>query len=236
MIKTILTIVVGALLFSACTKESFSEIATETNCFTPTEEPVIGIYSCDQITAVDYSGILCGFMPLSTRNYWVYEDSFFSNGTFLKVQYDTLRFKTTYRSATDNIIWWEGNLDIGLPTRLYANENGILKMERTMFSACAWGTNKEFIIPTGDSSKYLASFNDIAAQGRAVKLNNIVSTPAGYFSNCILFEKNARNFRKDQVIFKPGIGVVRYTKEKSQMGQPLLKMQQISTLVQVYME
>ena len=236
MRKTIVPLIIGSFLFATCTKEAFFEIATETNCFTPTEEPAAGSYNCDELIAIDYLGTHCGFMPLSRKNYWVYVDSFFNDGNFQSVQLDTLRFKTTYRSATDNIIWWESNMDIGLPARLFVNENGIFQMQRRMFSACTWESNKEFITPAGDSSKYMARFDDIAAQGRAVKLAAMVTTPIGDFSDCILFEKYSRNFRKDQVIFKPGIGVVRYTREMSLRGHPLLKLQQISTLIQVHLE
>ena len=236
MKKTILSLFIGSLLFSACHKESFIEQATKTNCIPQSEVPVSKSYICDSLVAVTYSGRHCGFIPLSYKNYWVYEDSFFNNGVFVNVQYDTLRYKKTFRSIADNLIWWESNLDIGLPTLLYANQDGIYQLGRRYFNGCTWDTNKEFIVPSGDSSRYLARFEDLAAQGRSVKLAGMIKTPTGSFENCILFEKNARNYRKDQVIIKPGIGVVKYISERSQMGHPILKLHQISTLVNFYLE
>ena len=173
---------------------------------------------------------------MNLKNYWVYEDSFFNNGIFLCVRFDTLRFSKTSQTTTDKLIWWEGNFDIGLPARLYANEKGIYQLEKNLFSSCTWEANKEFITPAGDSARYLSRFEDVAAQGRSLKLNEIISTPAGEFDNCIYFEKNSRFFRKDQVIIKPGIGVVKYIRESAPMGQPVLKLQQVSILKEFYLE
>lgn len=91
-------------------------------------------------------------------------------------------------------------------------------------------------MPAGDSVRYLTSFEDVAANGRSVRMEAPVSTPAGTFSNCIFFEKNARNYRKDQVYFKEGIGVLRYIQEKAAPGDRTIKLQQVSTLVSMHIE
>ena len=137
---------------------------------------------------------------------------------------------------TDGLIWWEGNISIGLPTTLYANESTFFSLSDRMFTPDVKDARKEFSIPSGDSAKYLTSFEDAAAFGRSVKLQTSIKTPAGVFNNCILFEKNAPYFRKDQVFIKPGIGVVKYIQEKAAPGQRSIKLQQISTLVKVYFQ
>ena len=228
-----------SIIFS-CRKEYIYQpdqiIASAINCVQQTDDPSLRSYPCDSLIPNFFSVNHCGFLPLSQNNYWVYEDSFFNNGTFLRVQTDTLKFISTNQTTTDKLIWWDGSIDIGLPTRLYANENGIYNLEKRLFTSCTWEANKEFVTPSGDIARYLTRFEDIAAQGRSVKLNEIISTPAGDFGGCIYFEKYARNFRKDQVFIKPGIGVVKYIREIAPMGQPVLKLQQISTLKEFYLE
>jgi hypothetical protein len=51
-----------------------------------------------------------------------------------------------------------------------------------------------------------------------------------------LFEKKAPFFRKDQVFFKPGLGVVKYFYEEAPMGSMVMDMQKISTLVSAHLE
>ena len=80
------------------------------------------------------------------------------------------------------------------------------------------------------------SFEDIAAMGRSVKMENVIQTTVAHFDNCILFEKNARNYRRDQVYFKPELGVIKYIMEKAAQGTSQIKLQQISTLVSFHFE
>ena len=82
---------------------------------------------------------------------------------------------------------------------------------------------------------YLTNFEDVAAMGKAVKINETYNTPAGSFNDCILFEKKAPFSRRDQVIFKPGVGVLRYTSEIA-MRSPEFKMQEVSTLVSFHLD
>ena len=232
--------VLVCFFFVACQKQSLYQLnipfSIPIPCLQQTDDPSLRSYECDSLITINYTGNHCGFIPLSIKNYWVYEDSFFNNGVFLKAQNDTLRFNKNLQTTTDKLIWWEGSIDIGLPARLYANQQGIYQLERRLFTGCTWDANKEFIVPAGDSAKYLTRFEDIAAQGRSVKLTEIISTPAGDFSDCIFFEKYARNYRKDQVIIKPGIGVVKYIREISLMGHPVLKLHQVSTLKEFYLQ
>lgn len=233
MKRTYLSILIGSIIFFGCKKENF--VPAEA-CELQTANPSGRSYAADSVVAVSYAKKNCGLLPLSKRNYWVYEDSVFDNGAFIKVQYDTLRYSSTRKSLADNLIWWEGNIFIGLPGRLYANDSAFFEMQNRMFTPGIIDAKQDFALFPGDSVHYLTSFEDAAAQGRSVKIESTLKTPAGFFEDCILFEKNARNYRRDQVYFKPGLGVVKYIMEKAPMGTRLIKLQQVSTLVDVHIE
>lgn len=166
----------------------------------------------------------------------MYQDSVFNNGVFVRVQFDTLRYNSNLRSLTDGLIWWESNISVGLPATLYANDSAFFTLGDRLFTPGIMDAKKDYSIPAGDSLKYLASFEDVAANGRSIRLQTAVNTAAGSFDNCIYFEKNARFYRKDQVYFKPGLGVLKYIYEKVAAGSPILKLQQVSTLVAFHIE
>lgn len=125
---------------------------------------------------------------------------------------------------------------IGLPATLYANDSAFFTLSDRMFTPDVKDVRRDYIIPAGDSVSYLANFQDAAANGRSVKLTTPVLTSAGTFNDCIFFEKNARDYRRDQVFFKPGLGVVRYTREEAMLGERSIKLQQVSTLISYHIE
>ena len=45
------------------------------------------------------------------------------------MQYDTLRFTFTLKADTDDLIWWESNLNVGLPKILYATDSAFFGLE-----------------------------------------------------------------------------------------------------------
>ncbi len=235
MKKTILSLLIGSVIFFSCRKEHLAIV--EEACLLQTDSPDSRSYTCDSVVAVSYSGKHCGLLPLSQKNYWIYQDSVFNNGSFSRVQFDTLRFSKTYRSLPDNLVWWESNIEVGLPNLLYSNDSSIFLLEQRLFSPdCIQDAKKEYSLFPGESTNYLAHFDDAAAMGKSVKMEETMATPAGSFLNCILFEKNARSYRKDDIYFKPGIGVVKYTREEAPMGSPITKLQQISTLIKFHIE
>ena len=204
-------------------------------CELQTANPTGKSYAADSVVKYNCISKHCGILPLSTKNYWVYEDSIFNYGVFVKVQYDTLQY-TSKKSLTDGLTWWEGNLSVGLPDLLYANDSTFFGLEDRLFTPGYMDVKKDYSLFPGDSIKYLTSFEDAAAQGRSLKMENSLVTPAGTFANCLYFEKNARYYRKDQVYFKPGVGVIKYIQEKAPMGQRVIRLQQISTLVAIHFE
>ncbi len=238
--KLILSLILGSLLFSACRKESFESIqevnAKANACKLQTDNPVGRSYSADSVLSFTCYQSHCGILPLSITNYWVYEDSIFTNGVFTRVQIDTLHYTANYTSLEDELVWWQGNIYIGLPDVLYANDSTFFGLVDRMYNPGIKDVKKDYSLFTGDSIKYLTSFEDNAAMGRSLKLTDDVITPAGNFDNCIYFEKNARNYRKDQVIFRPGLGVIRYIREKAPVGSREIKLQQISTLIAYHLE
>lgn len=205
-------------------------------CELQTDNPAGRSYTSDSVISFTCTTKHCGIIPLSIQNYWVYEDSIFNNGVLVKVGYDTLRYTNTYKSLTDGLVWWQGNLSVGLPEILYANDSSIFEINNRLFAPGIKNAEKEYGLFPGDSIKYLSSFEDAAAFGRSLKMDNAIKTSAGVFTDCLYFEKNARNYRKDQVYFKPGIGVLKYVQEKAPMGTFTIKLQQVSTLVAFYIE
>ncbi len=221
----------------ACRKDRFEPAYTaKAACIAQTDSPSGRTYGIDSVITYSCNESHCGILPLNTKNYWVYEDSVFSDGVFLKVQLDTLRYTNNIKSLEDGIVWWKGNLSVGLPDILYANDTAFFSMSDRMYNPDLKDVKRDYSLFTGDSIKYLSSFDDNAAQGRSLRLLEDVIIPAGNFNQCVYFEKNARNYRRDQIWFRPGVGVLKYIREKSPMGLRVIKLQQISTLVAYHIE
>jgi hypothetical protein len=206
------------------------------SCQVPTDNPGGRSYTSDSVVAFSYSKKICGLLPLSKKNYWVYKDSVFDNGAFIKVQNDTLSYTSTWETLQDSLVWWKSNISVGLPEMLYANDSSFFEMSDRLFAPEIIDVKKVYGLFEGDSIRYLTSFEDNAAMGRSVKMQDIIKTPAGVFDDCILFEKNARNYRRDQVYFKPGFGVIRYSIEKAPLGTQVIKLQQVFTLIAFHFE
>jgi hypothetical protein len=235
--KIIVFLFIGSLFSLACRKSDFLQLRTENEpCELQTANPAGRSYTADSLVTFTYTQKHCGILPMSTKNYWIYEDSIFADGVFKKVQFDTLRYLTTKKSLSDGLVWWEGNISIGLPDILYANDSSFFDLADRLFTPDIKDVKKEFGLFSGDSLRYLTSFDDAAAMGRSLKLETPLQTTIGTFDDCLYFEKNARNYRKDQVFFKPGVGVVKYIMEKAPIGQRVIKLQQVSTLVGFHIE
>ena len=125
---------------------------------------------------------------------------------------------------------------IGLPETLFANDSAFFALEDRLYAPGIVEAKKAYSLFEGDSIRYITSFEDAAAIGRSLKIESDITTPAGTYNNYLYFEKNARNYRRDQVFFKPGIGVLKYKREKAKMGVPIIKTEQILTLVSYHIE
>jgi hypothetical protein len=240
--QTIALLLAGILIFSSCRKEKnyFSnpdDLPVLETCESQTVDPDGRSYSGRSFVPISYSKTNCGLIPFSTKSYWVYLDSIYTNGAFDKVQLDTLRFTSTWKTLPDEIIWWGSNINIGIPEISYANDSAIFGLEDRLFNNFnIKDANREFSLFQGDSSVYLTNFEDMAAQGKSIKIHSALKTPAGIFNDCVYFEKNARGYRKDQVIIKPGVGVLKYIYEEVPMGERILEMQKVMTLVAFHIE
>lgn len=229
----------GSFLFASCKKEIVTpphQLQIAESCILQITNPAGRSYPKDSVIGYDCNGKFCGLMPMSIKNYWIYEDSVFLDGIFVKVQYDTLRYTDTYKSFPDGLIWWESKTEVGLPYRILVNDSSFIKLEERFFTPNILDAKKDFSLFPGDSIRYLTSFTDAAAIGRSLRITTKVVSPAGSFDECIYFEKNARNFRRDQVYFKPGLGVIKYFQEKAPLGSRDVKLQQISTLIKFHIE
>ncbi|MCX6317317.1 MAG: hypothetical protein NTW29_08500 [Bacteroidetes bacterium] len=238
MKKTLLILLAVPATLLSCSKNDMDLAVPPVAeaCVIQTSNPSGRIYTSDSVVAYNCTSKHCGLLPLSTKNYWVYQDSIYYDGVFQKVQLDTLRFTKTWKSLADDLTWWEANMTIGLPVRMYANDSTIYSLEESYFIAGKKNSRREFGQISTDSTRYLSSFEDMAAQAKVIRLSGIISAPAGNFTGCIYFEKFSRSYRKDQVIFKPGIGVVRYVREMAAPGSPFMKLQQVSNLVSIHIE
>jgi hypothetical protein len=224
------------LFLVSCTKDKL--IITEKNnfCELQTDNPGGRTYESDSFIPFNCLSSHCGLLPLSNKNYWIYTDSAFYDGKFVSTRFDTLRYSTTWKSVSDNLVWWESSVFVGLPVILYANDSSIFEINDRFFSTGLKDVRKSFGLFSGDTLKYLTSFEDAAAEGKSVKLGSSLHSPAGTFSDLVYFEKFARNYRKDAIFFKPGLGVIKYIQTKATMGNLTLQLQQISTLVAYYIE
>ena len=205
-------------------------------CELQTANPSGKSYASDSVVSYNCTTRHCGIMPMGKNNYWVYQDSIFTDGVFLKTQMDTLRFTFQKQSLTDGLVWWQSNIEVGLPQWLYVSDSSFFGLADRMFTTGIKDVKKEFGLFAGDSIRYQTSFEDAAAIGKSLKLKTPVSTVAGTFNDCLYFEKNARNYRKDQVFVKSGIGVIRYVQEVVPQGTRFLAIQKISTLVSYHFE
>lgn len=229
----------GSILFAACKKEETTppkQLQILEACILPIANPAGKSYPKDSVIGFDCNGKFCGLMPMNIRNYWIYEDSVFLDGSFVRVQYDTLRYTDTYKSLPDGLIWWESKTEVGLPSRIYVNDSAFIKLEERFFTPNILDAKKDFSLFPGDSIRYLTNFTDAAAMGRSLRITTPLTSPAGTFNECIYFEKYARDFRKDQVYFKPGLGVIKYIQEKAPLGSRVIKLQQVSTLIKFHIE
>ncbi|NOT52477.1 MAG: hypothetical protein HOP10_14500 [Chitinophagaceae bacterium] len=234
MKKTIVSILIGSTCFLSCTKSDILLPVAEP-CIVQTGNPAGKSYISDSVVDYTCTNKHCGILPLSTKNYWVYEDSIFTDGVLQQVRMDTLRFQDCKKSS-DGLVWWETDMNIGLPATLYASDSTFFGLADRMFTPGIMDVKKEFGLFPGDSVKYLGSFEDAAATCRGIRMQTTYKTEAGDFNDGIYFEKLARNYRRDQVYFKPGIGVMKYIQEKAPMGTRTLKLQQVSTLVSYHIE
>lgn len=233
----LISLLIGSIFLSACQKEfDFMPPLIAESCPVQIDDPSGRFYSSDSLTPFLNSKKTCGLLPLNKKNYWVYRDSIFNNGVFTKVQYDTLRFVNTWQSHPDNLVWWETSISIGLPGLLYVTDSSFYEIQSSLFVPDMISAQKSFGLFAGDSIRYLTSFEDNAAFGRSIKLEGSINSPAGNFDDCILFEKNAPNYRRDKIYFKPGFGVVKYISEKAMPGSGTLQLQQSSILLGFHFE
>lgn len=235
MKKNLLALLFVSTTFFACRKADILVPVVPKPCLEQKANPAGKSYASDSVVAFNCPDKHCGIMQLSAKNYWIYEDSVYLDGIFQQVKFDTLRFEAK-KSLSDELVWWESSVYIGLPSILYASDSSFFGLEERLFTPGYMDVKKDYGLFPGDSIKYLSSFEDAAATCRSIKMHDQMKTPSGDFDNYIYFEKLARNYRRDQLYFKPGVGIMKYIQEKAPMGTRVLKLQQVSTLVSYHIE
>ena len=161
----ILPLISGCLLIVSCQKDFNFEEKVET-CELQTANPAGRSYSSDSVINYNCTSKHCGFIPLSSKNYWIYQDSIFNDGILHKVQFDTLRFTSNLKSLPDELVWWKSNIDVGLPEILFANDSAFFGLEDRLYAPNIMEAKKSYSLFEGDSIRYLTSFEDAAAIGR----------------------------------------------------------------------
>jgi hypothetical protein len=178
----------------------------------------------------------CGLMPLASNYYWIYQDSIFHDGVFVKNEMDTLHFIKCYQVSTDGLQWWQADKSIGLPELTYSTDSAIFSLEERLFTTpCTLDAKKVIYFTPQDSIRFLTAFEDEAAFATQ-KMHGEIESPAGHFSNCIFLEKYSPAYRKDQLYIKPGIGVIKYIRNEAPVGSSVVYLQQVSTLVKYSLE
>ena len=133
--KTIVSILIGSMFFLACRKSDILQpLKVTVPCVAQIVNPAGKSYAADEVVAYTCTDKHCGILPLSNKNYWIYADSIFTDGLFTKLQFDTLRYQTNIMSVSDGLVWWEGNISVGLPAILYANDSSIFVMNDRLFT------------------------------------------------------------------------------------------------------
>lgn len=236
-----MSIFLSVTVLASCQKEVVEQPEPPTTvktvpCVEQKVNPSGRSYVTDSLVEYNCKEKHCGFITLSSKNYWVYQDSIFNDGVFSNVKMDTLRFSKTFMSKQDGLTWWQANKDLGLPKLLYANDSSFFSANTLNFAPTTTTATRSYGLFSGDSIRYMSSFDDVMAMGRSIKLNTSVKVPAGSFNNVLFFEKTANFYGSDELLYKPGVGVLKFTQMRVSFVDMENKKQKVSTLVAYHIE
>ncbi len=182
---------------------------TESICIHNTVVPS-GPYNIPSMVEVNDSSTICGYFPLNKKNYWVYRDSFFTDQRqFLYTQIDTLTFEKTFKS-NDGLIWWEpksthkdNHVYRGLWRRIYSTDS-------TVYNITDGYANRWFAATIIDTVREDCRTSDVSTNCISIKEKSPLTTPAGTFSNVMLFKKEWLLQSFDySIYYKPGVGILK---------------------------
>jgi hypothetical protein len=170
-----------------------------------------------QMTDTNFTGSICGLLPLSKNNWWAYNDSTFDNaGNFISRTYDTLKVAAIKKSLADKSIWWvmtntQNNVTKnGIPgTHVYSTDAVLYTlgygfadpMEFNPFYTSPWLETATDTITKG----YWES--DVPYLATTYPLGQPVVVKAGSFSNCYKTVKDLYSYTQE-IIYKPGVGII----------------------------
>lgn len=191
--------------------------------------PVTGpsvLYSAG-LQQVSYDSAICGFMPMHKDAYWIYTDSFFnSDGSLSLVSQDTLRITGIFKSPLSPSLFWRmaSRNRKGMNGLFYTTDSLLYSLQAafavpTYFQADTWAGYRAAGYPmphppaTGprntDTLFTMNAVSDMAYMEKTFPYHETVNVPAGSYSDCIGFHKFL-NITSEQMIFKPGVGMVKY--------------------------
>jgi hypothetical protein len=202
-------------------KKSEAPIAPN-ECNRNTVKPIFNTANINELTTIKYDASVCGLLPLNKQHKWIYKDSLFDDaGNFKEIKMDTLYVEKTVQSSADNSILWKMKSTRlkGLPNYIYTTDSTLYFVD-LMYNAA---NNKPFVatewlkLPTQDSVRKYSFVSDYGYIETIKKLKTNTTVPAGSFSNCFYTSKSIDGI--EEIVFKPELGVVKYTKY-SPYGNP----------------
>jgi hypothetical protein len=181
----------------------------------------------DYLPVINQDTPVCGLLPMSKNNKWIYRDSLFDdNGNFVEIKMDTLRIVEAKKSDADGKTWWKfiSNRNKGLLNLYLVSSDSTLYFPTVSFGS--YGAGNWLEIP---KNNYLKGFWGLTDVPYGIldftKLNTTVTVPAGGFINCIKNRRDAsfgpNNYNAiygygiSETTYKPGIGIIKHQTNKA---------------------
>lgn len=177
---------------------------------------------------VSYDSAICGFMPMHKDAYWIYTDSFFNNdGSLSSISQDTLRVKGISKSPlSPSLFWTMGSRNRKGMNGMFYTTDSLLYSIQTAFTSPAylqgntWAGYRAAGYPRPrpiiadprytDTLFTMNAVSDMAYMEKVFTYNEIITVPSGSYKDCIGVHKFLYTPFSDQLIFKPGLGMVKY--------------------------
>lgn len=160
---------------------------------------------CSSPTETSNNENISRLFPLSVGNYWVYKEHFISSDTSYTVNY-----KSTVKEITNigGFNWYK----IETPRNDYIQERYLIAENDSVYELqYNWEApvrSLQYIIPQDSAQEFGSLFGgDVGITKSVFILDTTISTNAGNFSNCIMFEYSTPDWTEREII-SLGTGIV----------------------------
>jgi hypothetical protein len=188
--------IIGLLFFTftACRKDKIPEPNDGFNC----------TYGEDFKTIYDTTKKTDGLMPMSFSNYWVYADTAWdAEHNVISTGVDTAWADRLQKTKGD--LWWFLNGPVPF-NNVHLAENKMYNL-KSDYNGCLYKSFQYYEAATDTTFDSITLYGDIAVPRKVFINGSIISTPAGDFENCSVFEVDY-NFAYQ--IIKPGVGFIKF--------------------------